>query len=410
MTDVMPVDGEDTGSAELGNAAEAKLRKVRVAEPETLDALSRMSGNVAHDFSNLFATILLNLGLIERRIDDPAIGKFLDGARQAAEIGGAITERLIVAAARQPLALEPTDVAELLSGLRDLLGQMMGPAVRIEVVLDDGLWPFHVDAAAIGRSLLHLAENARNAMPDGGCLTIAAANRHLVKNEGELAPGDYVRISIADTGLGMTDAVLARACEPFFTTKNGGGGGAGLGLSMAQGIVRQHGGALRISSRLGVGTTVTMHLPLPAANGKATHRLEPGHDGRPRHAAGTILVVDDDPNLRTAAIDALDTLGFKTVQARSGEAALDILRSGRSLALVLADYRMAGMNGIELAGHVRSLRPNLRVILMTGAADSSLDLVKADANVVVLRKPFRLSDIAAQIGRGGDGLDGHPAK
>jgi PAS domain S-box-containing protein len=383
--------------------AEAALRQA-----QKLEALGSLTGGVAHDFNNLLAVILGSLELLGKRLpaDDTRSARLVDVALRGAKRGEALTARLLAFARRQELAPRPVDPRKLLASLRPLLSQVLGPAVNIEESLAPGLWNLRADPNQLELALLNLAANARDAMPEGGRLRLDARNvtvapvavSAFIDHRGGTAvpAGDYVVLSLCDTGTGMDEVALARAADPFFTTK-GPGKGTGLGLSMVHGFALQSGGALLLSSQPGAGTTAELWLP-------RTTESSPGADDGGNADAPTpvrsmeslrILLVDDDPLVAVATTAMLDALGHAAVRAvESGEAALAVLRQGGEFDLLLTDYMMPGMSGGQLAAEARMLDPALPILLASGFAE--LDGL-IGTEWPRLRKPFSLGDLSAAL-------------
>jgi CheY-like chemotaxis protein len=368
-------------------------------QTQKLDALGQLTGGVAHDFNNLLMAILGNLDLLRRRLPttDPLVTRLLDSAVQGAARGAALTRRLLAFARQQDLKPGAVDVLALIDDVGEMLAPALGPAVRLQRDLPPDLWPLHVDSDQLGLALVNLAVNARDAMPDGGTFRVAARNCSVAAaNADELAvtAGDYVLIAASDTGTGMDANTLARATEPFFTTK-GLGKGTGLGLSMVHGLVRQSGGALRLTSAPGQGTTV--ELWLPRANGPVTRDAEVARPPDQGIAPGRlrILLVDDDELVRMGTALMLEELGHEIVaEAGSGLDALALLRDPTALDVLLTDQAMPGMSGLELVARAKALRPGLRALLATGYAD--LGAVDG-AGIPRLPKPYRLEDLSRAL-------------
>jgi signal transduction histidine kinase len=376
----------------VSQIAERERTEEQLRHMQKLESIGQLTGGVAHDFNNLLTAVLGNLELLRKRLPpDPSIERLIDGATQGARRGASLTQRLLAFARRQALEPKPTDLAELVRGMSDLLRRSIGPAVAINLDLPAGMPPASADANQIELALLNLAVNGRDAMPNGGTLTIALACEELPETR-DLATGRYVRLSVSDTGRGMDPETLKRAIEPFFSTKEI-GKGTGLGLSMIHGLALQLRGALRLSSDLDHGTRAELWLPV--ASGSATAAApepaaEPG--ASERHA--TLLFVDDDflISLSTAAL--LEDLGHTVIKAPSGAAALDVLKSDKPVDLMITDYAMPGMTGLQLAEAARLLRPDLPILLATGYADlptrPSFDLPR-------LSKPYQQKQLAEQI-------------
>ena len=387
---------------ELEQRIEERTREREAAlaqlfEAQKLDTIGQLTGGVAHDFNNLLMVILGSLRLLEKRLpDDPRSRRLLDNALQGAERGAALTQRLLSFARRQELKLEPVDVVQLVSGMEELLKRALGPLVNIAAHFPVNLPRLRADAHQLELALLNLAINARDAMPLGGSLTLTAAPE-TVPGGGVpgLAEGNYLRLSMSDNGIGMDAEVLAKATEPFFTTK-GLGSGTGLGLSMVHGLAAQSGGALRIMSEPGRGTTVELWLP-QVENNRASLPVigEPAGESAAAARSLLVLVVDDDALVGAGTAAMLEELGHLAVEVSSAPAALDVLRTGRNIDVVVTDHAMPVMTGAKLAEVIKAERPGLPVVLATGYAD-----IKPEENApwdYRLAKPFDLEDLASVL-------------
>uniref|UniRef100_UPI003F8D084F MHYT domain-containing protein n=1 Tax=Ancylobacter mangrovi TaxID=2972472 RepID=UPI003F8D084F len=367
--------------------AEEALRQA-----QKLEAVGQLTGGIAHDFNNLLAVILGNLELARKRAPtDPRLVTLIDNTMQAAQRGAALTQRMLAFARRQDLNPEPVDVPELVLGMADLLQRSIGPGVRIETRFPLGLPKARVDANQLELALLNLVVNARDAMPDGGAVTIAARENTIAATEseeegGELRPGRYFCLSITDTGTGMDTETLVHAAEPFFTTK-GVGKGTGLGLAMVHGLAAQSGGRLKLTSQPGKGTCATIYLPVADCVAGASPEVgaEPGTETGSEGGGARILVVDDDPLVLSATAAMLEDLGYGVCEASSGPEALVILDREGPFDAVLTDQAMPGMTGVQLAAAIRERQPELPIVLGTGYAE-----LPADAGTGMLRlgKPF----------------------
>ncbi|HEX4193512.1 MAG TPA: response regulator [Stellaceae bacterium] len=379
--------------------AEREQALAQVHEMQKLDSLGQLTGGLAHDFNNLLMAILGNLEMMTRRIgkEDPA-RRLIDGASRAAERGAALTKRLLAFARRQELRPEPIDVARLIEDMSDLLRRTLGPTIELGASFPDDLSLVHVDPNQLELAILNLSINARDAMPQGGKLMISARRETVDQfNARELAPGEFVRIAVSDSGTGMDEATLKRAAEPFFTTK-GLGKGTGLGLSSVYGMAKQSGGAIAISSRVGVGTTVELWLPVAAGAEKRGMLGVPASvvkDDCARTRACSILLVDDDPMVAETTVGMLEVLGHRVKVASSGGRALEMLVGDTSVDLVITDYAMPGMTGKELARRIRETRPNLPVVLASGYAELA---AQDDSGLPRLDKPYALDKLASVIG------------
>jgi PAS domain S-box-containing protein len=374
--------------------AERQRTEEALLQAQKLEAIGQLTSGVAHDFNNLLTGVLGNLELLERGLNKAESLRRVRAARSAAERGARLTHQLLAFSRKQRLAPTPLDLNRLVGEASDMLFRAIGAMVRVETILTNGIWPALVDPTQIELVLLNLAINARDAMPDGGRLTIRTANVSQSEAPRDLPPGDYVLISVSDTGEGMTDEILRRAIEPFFTTK-GPSQGSGLGLSMVHGVATQSGGGLNISSRLGHGTTVSVYLP--RARGRSA--VQPRAEAAPatEHKQASILVVDDDPDVREVAISGLESLGYRMLAAESGQAALDLLRRDGKVDLALVDMAMPGMNGVELIKRARERYPDLRVVLVTGYADIGAFAPRQDD--LVLQKPYSLERLADGVAK-----------
>jgi PAS domain S-box-containing protein len=384
----------------LTETAERERTEAALLQASKMEAVGQLVSGLAHDFNNLLAAILGNLELLEMRLPDDPLLKLVQAAARSARHGAKLNEQLLAFSRKQHLTPKPVDLNELVAGTQDLLRRALGGTVEVTTALAGDLWPAFVDPHQLELVILNLAINARDAMPLGGRVIIETRNVKAGERGRpvELAPGDYVRISVADTGTGMAPEVLARACEPFFTTKEL-GKGSGLGLAQVYGLAQQSGGGLRIASTLGKGTTVAVYLPRSLAQPCKVTELPDaiGHEGLARRAR--VLVVDDNEDVRDVLVAYLETLGYRTVQAASGRDALELLaEGGDDVDLLMADYAMPGMSGTELMRAARVERPGLPVVVITGYADATgLDGRLDDA--ILLQKPFRINELAGAIER-----------
>jgi PAS domain S-box-containing protein len=377
--------------------AQRALEKAREAffQAQKIEAVGQLTGGIAHDFNNLLMAVLGSLELLKRRVpEDPRLHRLIDNAHQAAQRGASLTQRMLAFARRQDLALAPVEVPELVRGMADLLQRSLGPSIAIETRFPLTLAPVMADSNQLELALLNLAVNARDAMPRGGPVVISAQEEAVEEGDGAgLDPGAYVCLAVSDEGEGMTDDVLARAVEPFFTTK-GVGKGTGLGLSMVQGLAEQSGGCLRILSRAGEGTTVQIWLPVAHVNREAARTFaNRGEETPPTTESLNILAVDDDSLvlLNTAAM--LEDLGHTVYQAGSAAEALQIL-AAHPIDLVVTDYAMPQMNGLQLAEAAQADHPGLAVLLTSGFAELATG---EEVTLPRLAKPFTQSDLARAI-------------
>ncbi|MEJ0070865.1 MAG: ATP-binding protein [Pseudomonadota bacterium] len=327
-----------TDLTEQRNMAEA------LRQSQKVEAVGQLTSGVAHDFNNLLTAVLGNLEVMQTRIKDADLLKLLQGALRGAQRGARLTEQLLAFSRKQHLRIKPVSVNQVVTGMSDLLRSTIGGIVRVECVLKPDLWPALIDPNQIELAILNLAINGRDAMPLGGTLTIETSNLQLGARAfpGAPAPGEYVSVQISDTGTGMSPDVQAQVFEPFFTTKEP-GKGSGLGLSMVQGVISQLGGGVRLRSRLGEGTTVTLFLPRAELAAPARAPAAP-LDVRNATDSGTILLVDDDPDVREITRTLLESFGYAVIEAASGRVALEVIDTDRDIDLLLADYAMPGMN------------------------------------------------------------------
>ncbi len=379
---------------------EREQAQSRLQQSQKMEVIGQLTGGVAHDFNNLLTAIIGNLEMARRRSTaDPTMTRLLTNATRAADRGAALTQRMLAFGRRQYLSLAPIPAADLLAGMEDLLARTIDATIRVELDLPDDLWWIRGDRNQIELMVLNLAINARDAMPHGGSLVIAARNFTLATgpHQANLHPGDYVALSLADTGAGMDAATLTRALDPFFTTKPV-GKGSGLGLSMAQGIAAQSGGGLTLESALGRGTTVRVWLPRAEPSAAPAGAVTPAATvADPRARAGmVILVVEDDPEVADFAQQCLVDEGFSVLRADSGRGALAVIEAAPRLDLMVADLAMPGMNGLQLAHEARLLLPRLPVLLATGYADAdSFD--GGQAGLPILEKPFKAAQLVAAV-------------
>ena len=382
---------------ELESRVEERTREREIAlrqlhESQKMESIGQLTGGVAHDFNNLLAVILGSLSLLKKAVpQEPRISRLLDRAIQGAERGATLTTRLLAFARRQELKVEFVALQKLIPEMLDFLRHSVGPNIEIRAEISQEVGAIEVDANQLELALINLAVNARDAMPQGGSLTIACHNETSGKSIG-LSRDPFVCITVTDTGEGMSEATLARAQEPFFTTK-GIGKGTGLGLSMVHGFTAQSGGTMRIRSQPGKGTSVTIWLPRAKEGSKAANVDIPV--AQPKEARSLrVLLVDDDILVSMGAADMLLDLGHSVTEAQSGPHALKLLESDAPFDIVVTDYAMPGMNGFELAQRVKQQNPKLPIILATGYAE-----LPADRSIEFghLAKPYTSKDLAAAL-------------
>jgi CheY-like chemotaxis protein/two-component sensor histidine kinase len=366
-------------------------------QTQKLEVIGQLTGGVAHDFNNLLTAVLGNIELASLRTNDQNVLSVLKSAGHAAERGAKLTGQLLAFARKQHLAPRVVSLNELVSGMGDLLLQTIGAAIRIETVLEKDIWAVMIDPTQLELVILNLAINSRDAMPNGGRLTVATRNIAISDRDrpAGLPEREYVAISVSDTGSGMPQEVTARAFEPFFTTKPI-GQGTGLGLSQVLGFAQQSEGEVRLNSRPGEGTTVTIFLP---RSRESLPRIVDAagpvpHTGK----AATVLVVDDDAAVRQLTISALKALNYRVVEADSGRVALDAIRERHDIDLALIDLVMPVMNGRQLATRIRAADPARAILFMTGYDDLS-GTDDSFASEMVIQKPFKLVELAAAVER-----------
>jgi signal transduction histidine kinase len=373
--------------------AEREKAEARLVQAQKMEAMGQLTGGVAHDFNNLLTAVVGSLDLLLRRIDDEKLRRLANNALQAGERGAQLTSQLLAFARRQRLSPSVFSPNQVISGMGDLLARTIGPQIQVEMRLEPNLWHALADPTQFEVMVLNLSINARDAMRGGGRLTIGTANvpRGSPQIAPDLHPGDYVAISVSDTGDGMTPDVLSRAFEPFFTTKDP-GQGTGLGLSQLYGFAKQSGGSARIDSAPREGTTVTVYLPRSEAHLQAVE--SPGTLLR-QSGRLPVLLVDDDDAVREVCTAMLEDIGWTVIPAAGGGEALTLLRE-QEFAALLTDVAMPGMSGVELAAHAREIRPGLPILFASGYADLD-SFGKQLSDEVVLKKPYRLTDLAERL-------------
>jgi PAS domain S-box-containing protein len=383
----------------------AKLMETEEAlrHAQKMEAVGQLTGGIAHDFNNLLGGITGALEMIERRLAEgrsDAVARYISGAQDSARRAASLTQRLLAFSRRQTLEPKPTDVNRLVAGLEELIRRTVGPAITVEVVGAGGLWLTQVDPSQLESALLNLVINARDAMSDGGRITIETANRWLDGRGGwerGVPPGQYVSLSVTDTGTGMPADVIERAFDPFFTTKPL-GQGTGLGLSMVHGFVRQSGGQVRIYSELGQGTTMALYLPRYTGPLEAQEPVRVQGEVEPGRGE-TVLVIDDEEMVRLLVTDALRDAGYRVLEARDGASGLAVLESDARIDLLITDVGLpGGLNGRQVADAARAARPSLKILFITGYAENAaIGNGYLDAGMGVLTKPFAMASLSARI-------------
>jgi PAS domain S-box-containing protein len=383
------------------DVSEAKRREEQVRQLQRMDAIGRLTGGVAHDFNNLLAIIHGNSELVRDRLEAGTdLAEMTDDVIGAAARGAELVKRLLAFARMQHLEPASVDLGERIPNVIGLLQRALGENVQLQVRMAEELWPAIIDPTQVDDALLNLAINSRDAMPDGGTLTIETQNVHLDEDYAahhvEVAPGDYVMLAVSDTGTGMEPEVLARAFDPFFTTKEE-GQGTGLGLSQVFGWVKQSGGHIKIYSEVGHGTTIKLYLPRAVAEGAvAPAPAEPVPPG----GNETILVVEDNANVRKTVVRQLHDLGYRSVEAESGASALKLVAEGLSFDLLLTDVVMpGGMTGYQLADQLRRTRPDTRVLFTSGYTELARSADQLSRRDSLLSKPYRKQDLGRAVRR-----------
>ena len=389
-------------TATMRDLSERKATEEQLAQAQKMEAVGHLTGGVAHDFNNLLAVILGNLELIEERIPaNSPLHNLVATAMRSTHRGAELTQRLLAFARRQPLSPQPVSLNRLVSNMTQLLQRTLGETIEVATVLAAGVWTARVDPVQVESALLNLAVNARDAMPKGGKLTIEVANTVLDEDyanaQKDVRPGRYIMIAVTDTGVGMPHAVLERAFEPFFTTK-GVGRGSGLGLSMVYGFVKQSGGNIKIYSEVGHGTTVRMYFPKTDAPAD-TAAIAADEPQEPPARPTVILVVEDDPDVRTIADQMLSSLGYRVLQAVDGPSALAVLDSTPEIELVLTDVVLPrGMRGTDIAREAKLRRPDIKILYMSGYTENAIIHQGAvDEGVELLSKPFRKAELSRKL-------------
>ena len=391
----------------LEQRVEARSRELSVAhaalrQTQKMDAIGQLTGGIAHDFNNLLAGIIGSLEMIGRRVSNgrmEGLEKYVGAAQDSANRAATLTQRLLAFSRRQTLDPKPTDVNRLVSGVEQFISTMIGPSINIKVAADKGLWPIKIDASQLENSIIHLTINARDAMPDGGEITIETSNieHGSAAISGEPLPdGEFVLINVSDSGTGIPPDILEKIFDPFFTTKPV-GQGTGLGLSMIHGFVNQSGGRVSARSSVGAGTTISLYLPrhIGHVEDDASEPLsEIQGAGEVR-----IMVIDDEPNIRMLMCDALREHGYSVSEAEDGPSGLRVLQSLDAVHFLVTDVGLpGGMNGRQVADAARSIIPNLKVLFVTGYAENAaVDGESLEGGMAVLIKPFTLDELTAKV-------------
>ncbi len=364
-------------------------------QAQKIEAIGQLTGGVAHDFNNLLMVISGGLEMLDRQTDPNRRRRLMDGMIQAAQRGAGLTRQLLAFSRRQTLRPETVDVAAQIGGMRELLDRSLRGDVHVEFEFPDSLWPVEVDPGEHELVILNLAVNARDAMPNGGTILVRGENLP-DPNDGQIA-GDYVRLSVVDTGVGMTPEILPRVFEPFFTTKDI-GKGSGLGLAQVHGFATQSRGTVRIKSEEGRGTTIELYLPrsfnVPS---NERHLIDLNWVRPKKNNHGRVLLVEDDDEVAALVSEMLGQLGYDVTRAASGAAALGALADGRSVDLIFSDIMMpGGMNGVELAREIKRRRSDIPVLLTSGYSEAAVHDAEA-AGIQILSKPYHIDELAAAL-------------
>jgi PAS domain S-box-containing protein len=384
------------------DVTEKKAAEEQLRQAQKMEAVGQLTGGVAHDFNNLLTVIMGNLEHLDRVLPPAQPAKrMIAAALRGASRAAMLTHRLLAFSRRQPLMPEVLSVNKLVAGMSDLMRRTLGEAIQIEAVLAGGIWPTLADGNQLENALINLAINARDAMPEGGQLTIETANAHLdeayARMHDEVQPGQYVGIFVTDTGIGMAPETVAQVFEPFFTTKEI-GQGTGLGLSQVYGFTKQSGGHVKIYSEVGGGTTVKLYLPRHRGTEDVVDERLEAHE-LPQGRSELVLVVEDDPDVRDYTVEMVGALGYSVLSAPDGASALRLLDSHREVSLLFTDVGLpGGMNGRQLAENALRRQPRLKVLYTTGYARNAIvHHGRLDPGVEVIFKPFTYSDLATKI-------------
>jgi PAS domain S-box-containing protein len=405
---IKDADGQLLGFAKITrDLTERRAADERARQAQKMEAIGQLTGGVAHDFNNLLTIIIGNLETLQRNLNRPdldaeRLGRSAGNAMRGARRAESLTQRLLAFSRQQPLNPKPTDLGRLVTGMSDLLRRTLGEQIVVETVSGGGLWRAHVDANQLELAVINLAVNARDAMPQGGRLTLETANSYLdekyAATQAEVVPGQYVMLAVTDSGSGMTPEVKAKAFDPFFTTKDV-GHGTGLGLSQVYGFVKQSRGHIKIYSEVGEGTTIKLYFPRVHA---ITETLDEqtAAGSIPRGSRNeTVLVVEDDSDVRTYSCDTLREIGYSVLEAENGRIGLRLLDSNPEILVLFTDVGLpGGMNGRQLADEARRRRPDLKVLFTTGYARNAIvHDGRLDPGVELLTKPFTQAALAAKL-------------
>jgi nitrogen-specific signal transduction histidine kinase/CheY-like chemotaxis protein len=389
----------------LIDITDQRIVEDQLRQSQKMEAVGQLTGGLAHDFNNMLQGITGSLELLKARLASGRLGnidRYITAAQDDAARAATLTQRLLAFSRQQVLDPVPTNADELIAGMADMVQRTVGPAIKIVVMPTTGLWTTLCDFNQMENALLNLCINARDAMPQGGRLTIETGNVLLDRRgayDWDVMPGEYVAVCVTDTGIGMPLDVIARAFDPFFTTKPQ-GVGTGLGLSMIYGFAQQSGGQARIYSEVGVGTTVRIYLPRRLDMVELEKKLLPAVETSPGAEAGqTVLIVDDEPSVRMQVTDVLQERGYNTIEAEDGASGLKVLQSAARIDLLISDVGLpGGMNGRQMADAARIGRPDLKVLFITGYAPSAVvGSGRLEQGMQVMTKPFALDALAARV-------------
>jgi PAS domain S-box-containing protein len=394
-------------NATLEERVQERTRRLLEAEEalrqsQKMEAIGQLTGGIAHDFNNLLQGIMGALDMVQKRMAEGRIsemGRFIKAAQVSSERASSLTHRLLAFSRRQPVDPRPVDVNHLIGSIEELLHRTLGDPIRMKVDEASNLWLVRCDANQLENVLLNLAINARDAMPDGGTLTIATRNMTFDTAQAatrDVAPGDYVCVTLSDTGVGMPPEVQARAFDPFYTTKPI-GQGTGLGLSMVYGFVRQSQGSVRIESEVERGTLIELCMPRFVGSLTAEDAATPSIVTGQKGSGEVVLVVEDEDIVRLLVVEVLNDLGYRALEAVDGSSALRILQSAQRIDLLITDIGLPDVNGRQVADAARVKRPNLRILFMTGYAETAASSAFLEAGMEIVTKPFTMDNLAVKI-------------
>jgi signal transduction histidine kinase len=384
------------------DVTELQQQEDQLRQAQKMETIGQLTGGIAHDFNNILAIIKGNLDLMEAQVeDDSPLIEILSPALRATDRGAELTHRLLAFARQQPLNISPVYVPDLLHSMDGMLRSSLGETIDVQFDCQEDLWPCNIDTAQLEQAILNLALNARDAMTGGGQLTISAYNEQVNKGradpEGDLVPGAYVLLTVTDTGAGMTPTISERVFDPFFTTKEV-GQGTGLGLSMVFGLVKQSGGHISVESKPGAGATFRIYLPRAAEHDGQREKID-GPVAAKANPGETVLVVEDDDDLRSMAVQLLTNLDYRVIDAGNGAAAQIEWASDQRIDVLLANVVLpGGATGPDIALAARAARPELKVLFMSGYTDDALERHDwPDDEIDIMKKPFRLNELAQRL-------------